>query len=213
VAKAIHGDISQSLRELTLRSLKDKTTNCLIATDVAARGLDIPSVDLVIHASPPQDVESYIHRSGRTGRAGRIGTAVCLYTSSDTSVMYEIEREVGIKFARLAVPSAESNLNVPKLISSLSEVSDAVLPKFEAGAKQLTEKLGPMKAVQILLAKLSGHISPVRNRSLLNGSESHTTIKLVGKHPFRAQSDAIQAIQTITNSFGEVAICKGLLSF
>jgi ATP-dependent RNA helicase DDX21 len=69
----IHGDISQIQRERTISGLRGKQFNILVATDVAARGLDIPDVDLVLQLGPPRDPDSYIHRAGRTGRAGKSG--------------------------------------------------------------------------------------------------------------------------------------------
>ena len=78
--EVMHGDIAQNQREVTLKRFKDKKFNVLVATDVASRGLDIPSVDLVIQVEPPKDPETYIHRSGRTARAGRSGTCITFYT-------------------------------------------------------------------------------------------------------------------------------------
>ena len=71
--------MGQSQREITLKGFREGSFKVLVATNVAARGLDIPEVDLVIQGSPPQDVESYIHRSGRTGRAGWTGICICVY--------------------------------------------------------------------------------------------------------------------------------------
>jgi len=77
--QVLHGDIAQSQREITLRSFRERKFKVLVATDVAARGLDIKGVDLVIQAEPPRDHETYIHRSGRTGRAGaKGGSTLCL---------------------------------------------------------------------------------------------------------------------------------------
>ena len=81
----IHGDIEQKTREKTLQAFRDGKVRCLVATDVAARGLDIPEIDLVIQTAPPSDIDSYIHRSGRTGRAGRTGTCICLYKPQQVS--------------------------------------------------------------------------------------------------------------------------------
>lgn len=67
----MHGDIPQHSREMTLAAFKDGRLKVLVATDVASRGLDIPNVELVIQVEPPQDIEAYIHRSGRTARAGK----------------------------------------------------------------------------------------------------------------------------------------------
>lgn len=78
--EVMHGDIAQNQREVTLKRFKEKKFSVLVATDVASRGLDIPSVDLVIQVEPPKDAETYIHRSGRTARAGRSGTCITFYT-------------------------------------------------------------------------------------------------------------------------------------
>jgi len=78
--EVMHGDIAQNQREVTFKRFKDKKFSVLVATDVAARGLDIPSVDLVVQVEPPKDAETYIHRSGRTARAGRSGTCITFYT-------------------------------------------------------------------------------------------------------------------------------------
>jgi len=72
-AEVLHGDIAQNQREVTLKRFKEGKFNVLVATDVASRGLDIPDVDLVIQLEPPKEVEAYIHRSGRTARAGKEG--------------------------------------------------------------------------------------------------------------------------------------------
>ena len=77
-AKALHGDIAQNNREVVLQGFRDNKFQVLVATDVAARGLDISGVELVIQCEPPKDPETYIHRSGRTGRAGATGICVTL---------------------------------------------------------------------------------------------------------------------------------------
>jgi ATP-dependent RNA helicase DDX21 len=76
----MHGDIAQNQREVTLKRFKEHKFKILVATDVASRGLDIPNVDLVIQVEPPKDAETYIHRSGRTARAGKTGTCITFYT-------------------------------------------------------------------------------------------------------------------------------------
>ena len=74
-ARALHGDVPQSAREATLKGFREGKFDVLVATDVAARGLDINGVELVVQCEPPKDPETYIHRSGRTGRAGAKGTS------------------------------------------------------------------------------------------------------------------------------------------
>lgn len=97
----LHGDISQSQRERTLKRFRDGDINILVATDVAARGLDIPNVDLIIHYELPTTSESFVHRSGRTGRAGKKGTAILMYTMDQSRAVKVIERDVGCKFKEL----------------------------------------------------------------------------------------------------------------
>ncbi|XP_042486924.1 DEAD-box ATP-dependent RNA helicase 53, mitochondrial-like [Macadamia integrifolia] len=99
--EALHGDISQNQRERTLSSFRDGHFNILVATDVAARGLDIPNVDLIIHFELPSTSEMFVHRSGRTGRAGKKGTAVLIYTDQQQRAVRMIERDVGCKFNEL----------------------------------------------------------------------------------------------------------------
>lgn len=88
----LHGDVPQDKRELVLKKFRDGKYKVLITTDVAARGLDIPEVDLVICCSPPKDYESYVHRSGRTGRAGRTGVCVCFYKHTELNALLALER-------------------------------------------------------------------------------------------------------------------------
>ncbi|CAI9754470.1 unnamed protein product [Fraxinus pennsylvanica] len=99
--EALHGDISQNERERTLSGFRDGRFNILVATDVAARGLDVPNVDLVIHYELPNSSEIFVHRSGRTGRAGKKGSAVVIYSSNQYRDIKAIEREVGCKFVEL----------------------------------------------------------------------------------------------------------------
>lgn len=79
--EVMHGDIAQNQREVTIKRFKEGKFSVLVATDVASRGLDIPNVDLVVQLEPPKDVETYIHRAGRTARAGKEGTCITLYNN------------------------------------------------------------------------------------------------------------------------------------
>ncbi|CAL0315856.1 unnamed protein product [Lupinus luteus] len=99
--EALHGDISQAQRERTLAGFRNGHFNVLVATDVASRGLDIPNVDLVIHYDLPNSSEIFVHRSGRTGRAGKKGAAILVYTEDQTRAVRTIERDVGCRFTEL----------------------------------------------------------------------------------------------------------------
>ena len=83
VFRSLRGCVVQAVREQTLARFRDGSLNCLIATDVASRGLDIPEVDVVVHCGAPQNADTFQHRSGRTGRAGRLGTNIVLFSPRD----------------------------------------------------------------------------------------------------------------------------------
>ena len=100
----IHGDRSQSQREAALRSFKSGHTNVLVATDVAARGIDIDSVSHVINYDIPEAPEDYVHRIGRTGRAGNKGRAITLFTIAEEHSMRAIEKLTGQKVERVILP-------------------------------------------------------------------------------------------------------------
>ncbi len=90
-----------------MKRFREGKISVLVATDVAARGLDINDVDLIVQVEPPKEVETYIHRSGRTARAGRKGTCITFYTHRQQPLLQEIEFRAGIKFKRIGVPSPE----------------------------------------------------------------------------------------------------------
>ncbi|KAJ8532029.1 hypothetical protein K7X08_011952 [Anisodus acutangulus] len=99
--EALHGDISQTQRERTLSGFRQGQFNVLVATDVAARGLDVPNVDLVVHYELPNSSEIFVHRSGRTGRAGKKGSAILIHSSGQHRDVKGIERDVGCRFIEL----------------------------------------------------------------------------------------------------------------
>jgi ATP-dependent RNA helicase DDX21 len=102
--EVMHGDIAQNQREVTLKRFKEGKFNVLVATDVASRGLDIPNVDLVIQVEPPQDAETYIHRSGRTARAGNSGTCITFFNKKNQPQLQAIEDKAGVKFKIIGAP-------------------------------------------------------------------------------------------------------------
>ena len=106
-AEALHGDLSQQQRDLTMQKFRQHTVQLLVATDVAARGLDVDDLTHVINFGLPDDIENYTHRSGRTGRAGKKGTSISIVHSKEKHKIRNIEREIGKKFVEAEIPSAE----------------------------------------------------------------------------------------------------------
>ena len=100
----LHGDIAQAQRETTFQAFREGKFRCLVATDVAARGLDIPEIDLVIMCHPTKDPDTYVHRSGRTGRAGRSGVAVTFYTPRELPLLRSIERRIRTTMTHVSAP-------------------------------------------------------------------------------------------------------------
>lgn len=90
----LHGDISQQMRERALADFRAGVFNVLVATDVAARGIDVPEVEVVVHASIPDNEDTFVHRSGRTGRAGRSGINCVVYQPGEEAELKWIEDKV-----------------------------------------------------------------------------------------------------------------------
>jgi len=106
-AESLHGDLSQQQRDLTMQKFRQHLTQLLVATDVAARGLDVDDLTHVINFGLPDDIESYTHRSGRTGRAGKKGTSIAIVHTRERSKMRAIEKEIGKQFVEGQIPSPE----------------------------------------------------------------------------------------------------------
>ena len=106
-AESLHGDLSQQQRDLTMQKFRQHLTQLLVATDVAARGLDVDDLTHVINFGLPDDIESYTHRSGRTGRAGKKGTSISIMHIREKHKMREIEKEIGKSFVEGEIPSAK----------------------------------------------------------------------------------------------------------
>ena len=106
-AESLHGDLSQQQRDLTMQKFRQHTVQLLVATDVAARGLDVDDLTHVINYGLPDDIENYTHRSGRTGRAGKKGTSICIVHSREKFKIRNIEKVIGKDFEKGVIPSAE----------------------------------------------------------------------------------------------------------
>jgi ATP-dependent RNA helicase DeaD len=103
-ADALHGDLTQQQRDKVMKRFREKSLQVLVATDVAARGIDVDNVTHVINYELPDDVENYTHRSGRTARAGKSGISIAIITGRDTGKIRQIERVIGKKFTKVEVP-------------------------------------------------------------------------------------------------------------
>lgn len=124
-AAAINGDIPQAVRERTIASLKDGKLDILIATDVAARGLDVERISHVLNYDIPHDPESYVHRIGRTGRAGRSGTALLFVTPRERHLLNSIERVTRQKLVEGQLPSVD-DVNAQRVEKFRDSITEAL---------------------------------------------------------------------------------------
>lgn len=141
-AAALNGDIAQNQRERVIESLKDGRLDIVVATDVAARGIDVPRITHVLNVDMPYDPESYVHRIGRTGRAGRDGRALLLVTPRERRMLQVIERVTGQAVAEVRLPNAQQVLDarIKKLIGGLTPlVADAETSHGELLDRLITE--------------------------------------------------------------------------
>ncbi|MCL1631787.1 DEAD/DEAH box helicase [Sporolactobacillus sp. CPB3-1] len=153
-AEGIHGDLTQSKRDLVLRRFKQNEVKLLVATDVAARGLDISNVTHVYNFDLPQDPESYVHRIGRTGRAGKTGMALTFITPSEFPHLRSIERLTKQPMKQINAPSYEEALaGQQKLaIDNLKEMLES--GKYHAYMSKAQDLLDEYDSAQLIAAAL-----------------------------------------------------------
>jgi ATP-dependent RNA helicase DDX21 len=193
--QVIHGDISQNTRQTTIKSFKQGTIEVLIATDVAARGLDIAGVDLVVHTAPPMDSDTYVHRSGRTGRAGRNGTSVVLYSGFEERKLSTYEQALKFRFTKVGPPSAREISAACAILASkrLSNIDKNAAKFFTHHAQELIKAIKPegvedpsapvfsVDDMEDLVARCLAAISnrnSINARSMLTGESDMMTIQV-----------------------------------
>ena len=151
MANAIHGDLSQQQRDLVMKRFRTKQVQMLVATDVAARGIDVDDVTHVLHYQAPDEPEAYTHRSGRTGRAGKNGISILFMHAKETGKLRVIERLTGRKLIYLPVPAGVDVLRNQLLSFATklknTETANVVPPEYLA---LLKEAMGDMTSEEML---------------------------------------------------------------
>ena len=153
-AEGLHGDVSQAQREKILRKFRDKAVNILVATDVAARGIDVSNLSHVINYSLPQDSESYVHRIGRTGRAGRQGTAITFISGAELRRFNWMMRDIKADIKRETLPSPQDIVAMKraKIKDDLQEIVEGeAFGDYADMAAELLEAYAPDVALGALL--------------------------------------------------------------
>lgn len=157
-AEALHGDLSQGQREKVLQKFRSKQITTLVATDVAARGIDIDNLTHVINFSLPQDPESYVHRIGRTGRAGKSGIAITLITPSEYRKLISLQRIANTKITKQKVPNVAEVIDSKKqrIRNSLQEIINAGdFNDLDSIAQEILNENSDPKIVLSALLKLA----------------------------------------------------------
>ncbi|MDE5608416.1 MAG: DEAD/DEAH box helicase [Muribaculaceae bacterium] len=155
-ADALHGDLSQQQRDIVMKKFHDRVVTLLVATDVAARGIDVDNLSHVINFGLPEDTAVYTHRSGRTGRAGKTGVSIAIIHTREKGRLREIERIIGKKFERKEVPTPEHIIE--KQLYHLADriervqVDDAEMDKYTPG---VIKKLGWLSNEDLIKRVLS----------------------------------------------------------
>lgn len=185
-AEGIHGDLTQSKRDSVLRKFKEGSIEVLVATDVAARGLDISGVSHVYNFDIPQDPESYVHRIGRTGRAGKTGIAVTFVTPREIGQLRLIEQITKKRMTRKPIPSmieafkGQQQIAVEKLLQVVEEED---IQKYRGIAEDLLQETDSVTLISAALKLLTKEPSseeirlteeaPLRSKQFRNDSRDH----------------------------------------
>lgn len=187
-AEAIHGDLSQQQRDQVMKKFKSHTVRLLIATDVAARGIDVNDLTHVVHYSLPDDSEYYTHRSGRTARAGKTGISLALITHHDMRKVRFIEKKLGINMKKVQVPAVGQILS-----SRLTHWADRVMEteineSLDQGIHEKVVKLfGTMNAETLIAKLLSRQLELLGYKEV---AEKNLNDERSGERPARSRESA-----------------------
>ncbi|MDH3328382.1 MAG: DEAD/DEAH box helicase [Desulfobulbaceae bacterium] len=150
-ADALHGELSQAQRDQVMNKFRHKNLQILVATDVAARGLDVNDLTHVINYNLPDDISGYTHRSGRTGRAGRTGTSVAIVHMRERFKIREIEKIIEKKFTQCRIPSGieickKQLVNLVDVVTNVEVDHDQIDPLYA----EISEKLGSLDREELI---------------------------------------------------------------
>lgn len=148
-ADALHGDLSQAQRDMVMQKFRNKNLQVLVATDVAARGLDVTDLTHVINYNLPDDIEIYTHRSGRTGRAGKEGVSVVIIHSKEQYKIHQIEKVINRKFNWKKVPGG-AEICEKQLFSLINKVEEVDCTQIEPFLPRIYEKLESLSREEII---------------------------------------------------------------
>ena len=191
-AGALHGDLSQNQRDLIMKSFRNKQIQMLVATDVAARGIDVDNITHVINYQLPDEIETYTHRSGRTGRAGNIGVSIIIITQSELRKIKSIEKIIQNKILKKSIPNGEEicfvQLNhLAKKINNTKVNSEinSFLPEFKKEINHLTKDELIQKLASVEFLRFHNYYKNSKDLNLSVSSSSPIEFKSNKKNSIR----------------------------
>jgi ATP-dependent RNA helicase DeaD len=163
-ADSLHGDLSQSQRDRVMKQFKGGTLRVLVATDVAARGIDVADLNFVIHYNLPDQLEYYTHRSGRTGRAGKKGVSISFISRGEKRKINTLQRDLDVSFREIAPPSAADLIEL-RVNKWAKEVLDASVRTGveESLLEKVYEKFGELSKEQLLEQLVSVIVNDIQS--------------------------------------------------
>ena len=180
-AAALHGDLSQNQRDLVMKSFRARQIQMLVATDVAARGIDVDDITHVIHYQLPDEIETYNHRSGRTGRAGKSGISMVILPKSEVKKIKTIEKMIGQPFEQKQLPSGMEicEIQLYHLANNLknTEVNPAIddyLPAIYKELQEVNREELIKKIFSVEFTRFFNYYKNAENLSVENERESHS---------------------------------------
>jgi ATP-dependent RNA helicase DeaD len=185
-ADALHGDLSQAQRDSVMEKFRNKTLQLLVATDVAARGLDVTDLTHVINHKLPDQIESYTHRSGRTGRAGKEGISIAIVTGREKGKLHPIERIIGKQFVSTPIPTGKEicQNQLLKLIDKVHDikVNEAEIKEFLPSIYEKLEGLDREELIKRFVSiEFNSFLSYYENAPDLNDSDHMRSADSRGK--------------------------------
>ncbi len=174
-AAALHGDLSQAQRDSVMKSFRGRQIQMLVATDVAARGIDVDNITHVVNYQLPDEIETYNHRSGRTGRAGKLGTSIVIVTKSELRKISSIERIIKQKFEEKTIPSGIEicEIQLLHLANKIKDVEvdsdiETYLPAINEVMKDLSKEELIKKMVSVEFNRFINYYKKTRDISAQN---------------------------------------------
>ncbi len=175
-AEALHGDLSQAQRDSVMKKFREKAVRILVATDVAARGLDVEDITHVIHYHLPDDPAVYTHRSGRTARAGKSGVSIALVTPRDKAKVRLVERICGLRFEQRSIPTADEVRQrhvfwLAEQVHGTAEINPAIRELLPAVAPMISGLAAEEVLARILQLRLSSLLEAYEDAKDINLAE------------------------------------------